>query len=97
MARKSARPSAKPSTDFGTAGDINRLILLITDGEDHDSFPLEAAKEAKEKGVKIVCIGFGDEAGSKIEITDPTTGVRSFLKDRNGNEVISRSGWRDAP
>ena len=35
---------------FRESGDINRLILLVTDGEDHDSFPLEAAKAAKEKG-----------------------------------------------
>ncbi len=75
---------------FRESGDINRLILLVTDGEDHDSFPLEAAKAAKEKGVKIVSIGFGDEAGSKIEVADPQTGARSFVKDRNGQDVISR-------
>lgn len=75
---------------FRDAGDIHRLILLVTDGEDHDSYPLEAAKAAKEKGVKIVSIGFGDESGSKIEITDPETGASSFIKDRNGNDVVSR-------
>ncbi|MHB8867001.1 MAG: vWA domain-containing protein, partial [Pirellulaceae bacterium] len=75
---------------FRESGDIHRLILLVTDGEDHDSFPLEAAKEAKEKGVKIVSVGFGDEAGSKIEITNPQTGGRSFVEDREGEDVISR-------
>ena len=67
---------------------MNRMILLITDGEDHDSFIDAAAKRAKEKG-SIVSIGFGDEAGSKIEITDPDTGVRSFLKDQNGKDVVT--------
>lgn len=75
---------------FGDVGDFNRVILLITDGEDHDSFPLDAAQKAKERGVRIVCVGFGDEQGSKIEITDPDTGVRSFVKDRDGNDVITR-------
>lgn len=75
---------------FGESGDINRLILLITDGEDHDSFPLEAAKLAREKGIRIVSIGFGDEAGSKIQITNPETGVRTLVKDINGQDVISR-------
>ena len=75
---------------FGETGDINRMIMLLTDGEDHDSFPMEVAAEAREKGIRIVSIGFGDEAGSKIEITDPQTGARSFLKDRNGREVLSR-------
>ena len=75
---------------FGQAGDVNRLILLITDGEDHDSFPVDVAKSARERGIRIVSIGFGDEAGSKIEITDPATGARSFIQDRDGNDVISR-------
>ncbi len=75
---------------FRDAGDVNRLILLITDGEDHDSFPMDAAKAAREKGVRVVSIGFGDELGSKIEVTDPKTGARTFVKDRTGAEVVSR-------
>ncbi|MCA9126846.1 MAG: VWA domain-containing protein, partial [Planctomycetales bacterium] len=75
---------------FRETGDINRLILLITDGEDHDSIPLDAAKAAKEKGVRIVSIGFGDEAGSKIQYTDPRTGSRDYVTDRNGDAVITR-------
>lgn len=75
---------------FGATGDIHRLILLVTDGEDHDSYPLEVAREAAEKGITIVAVGFGDEAGSRIEITDPRTGVRSFLKDSQGDPVVTR-------
>jgi uncharacterized protein YegL len=75
---------------FGATGDIQRLILLVTDGEDHDSYPLEVAREAAEKGITIVAVGFGDEAGSRIEITDPRTGVRSFLKDGQGEPVVTR-------
>ncbi len=75
---------------FREVGDVNRLILLITDGEDHDSFPLDAAKAAKEKGVRIVSIGFGDELGSKIVVTDPRTGARITVEDRDGTPVISR-------
>ena len=80
----------KAIAGFGDAGDINRLILLITDGDDHDSFPLEMAEEAREKGIRVVCIGFGDEMGSKIEVTNPRTRTRGFIKDREGNDVISR-------
>lgn len=80
----------KAVNGFGEAGDINRLILLITDGEDHDSFPLDAAEKARDKGVRVVSIGFGAEMGSKIQISDPTTGARSYVKDRNGVDVVSR-------
>jgi Ca-activated chloride channel family protein len=67
-----------------------RLILLITDGEDHESFPLDAAKEAAKNGIRIVSIGFGSEAGSPITLVDPQTGARRQLVDRDGKVVHSR-------
>jgi Ca-activated chloride channel family protein len=83
-------PIRKAIAGFGDAGDVSRSILLITDGEDHDSFPLEAAKEAGERGIRILAVGFGDEAGAEIMITDPRTGARSALRDGDGNIVRSR-------
>lgn len=67
-----------------------RLVLLITDGEDHDSLPLDAAREAGRAGVRIIAIGFGDERGSEVALVDPTTGARRFLTDREGQLVRSR-------
>jgi Ca-activated chloride channel family protein len=68
-----------------------RLIVLITDGEDHESNPLEAAKAAKAAGIRIVAIGFGSEAGSQITVTDPATGARSVVTDGPGGPpVVSR-------
>ncbi len=66
------------------------VILLITDGEDHDSFPLAAAEAARERGIRMITVGFGDEAGSKIQVTDPRTGARTYVTDASGNAVISR-------
>lgn len=40
-----------------------RDIVLITDGEDHESFPVEAAAAAAERGVRIIAIGIGSEFG----------------------------------
>jgi len=67
-----------------------RLILLITDGEDHDSYPREAAGKAAEAGIRIAAIGFGSEDGSEITLTDPETGARRVLEDGNGLVVRSR-------
>ncbi|MBW2281481.1 MAG: VWA domain-containing protein [Deltaproteobacteria bacterium] len=83
-------PLRKALAGFGAPGEASRAILLITDGEDHDSFPLDAAEAAAELGVRIIAIGFGDEAGSEIRVRDPRTGVRSVLLDSNGNPVRSR-------
>jgi Ca-activated chloride channel family protein len=66
-----------------------RDIVLITDGEDHESFPVEAAKEAAEKGVRLLIIGLGDEnEGKRIPLTDES-GRRTFMKYQ-GREVWSR-------
>lgn len=64
-------------------------VILITDGEDHDSFPVEAAKHAGERGIRILAIGLGDEnEGRRIPITDET-GLRTFMK-HDGREVWTR-------
>lgn len=83
-------PIRKALEGFRTETDVSRVLVLITDGEDHDSHPLDAAKAAAERGVKILTIGFGDEAGSEIEYTDPQSGARTVVRDADGRPVISR-------
>jgi Ca-activated chloride channel family protein len=64
-------------------------LVLITDGEDHDSFPFEAAEAAGERGVRIIAIGLGDEnEGQRIPITDEQ-GRKTFVK-YEGKEVWTR-------
>ena len=64
-------------------------LILITDGEDHDSFPVQAAQKAAKDGVRIIAIGLGDDAtGSRIPITGPN-GQATFLKYK-GQEVWSK-------
>lgn len=69
-------------------------IILITDGEDHDSFPVNAAEDAGRKGVRIITIGLGDpETGTRIPTRDSAGRLR-FLKDSSGEFVYSRLDWR---
>jgi len=64
-------------------------IILITDGEDHDSFPVEAAEAAGKQGVRIIAIGLGDEnEGRRIPVRD-AQGRPTFLKYK-GQEVWTR-------
>lgn len=64
-------------------------VILITDGEDHDSFPVQAAQKAAEEGIRIIAIGLGDDAtGSRIPITG-SNGEKTFLKYK-GQEVWSK-------
>lgn len=66
-----------------------KLIVLITDGDDQDPYSKEAAKAARDAGVKIVAVGLGSEAGSEITLTDPSTGAKTTLM-HEGKPVISK-------
>lgn len=64
-------------------------IILITDGEDQESFPIEAAKDAAERNVRMIAIGVGSEGeGKPIPITDER-GRRTFVMF-DGKQVLSR-------
>jgi Ca-activated chloride channel family protein len=64
-----------------------KALIVITDGEDHGSKPIEAAKEAKKEGVKIFTIGIGKEGGTPLPLADGSGG---FLKNRKGDVVLSK-------
>jgi len=64
-------------------------IILITDGEDHDSFPIDAAKLAGQRNVRIIAIGLGNEnEGNRVPVADDQ-GRTTFLKYQ-GREVWSK-------
>ena len=66
-----------------------RDIVLITDGDDQESFPLEAAKQVGDAGIRIIAIGLGDEnQGQRIPVTD-AQGRKSFLT-YEGKEVWTK-------
>jgi len=66
-----------------------KILVVITDGEDHEGNVIHLAQEAKKQGVRIFCIGIGTSEGELIQLVDET-GKRTFLKDREGNIVKSR-------
>jgi Ca-activated chloride channel family protein len=71
------------------AGAGAKLIVLITDGDDQDKYSVDAAKLARDAGVKILAIGLGSETGSEITLIDPQTGAKSKLM-HDGKPVISK-------
>jgi Ca-activated chloride channel family protein len=76
------------------ASDATRgqAILLLTDGEDTDSEPLEAADEASKLGVKIFTVGVGSRSGELIPEYDQQGKVTGYVKDGEGKYVTSRLG-----
>ncbi len=71
---------------FGQKSDASRAIILITDGENHEDDAVAVAKRAKEEGIQVIVVGIGKPEGSPI----PLPGTNNFIKDRQGNVVVSR-------
>jgi Ca-activated chloride channel family protein len=64
-------------------------IVLITDGEDHDSFPVQAAEQAGQRGIRIIAVGLGDEnRGEPIPIVDQR-GRKTYLTYQ-GERVLTK-------
>jgi Ca-activated chloride channel homolog len=75
---------------FEKGNDNHKVMVLFTDGEDHDADTetMAAAKEAAEAGMRIFTIGVGTPEGELLRVTDEQ-GNTSFLKDDDGNVVKS--------
>lgn len=67
-----------------------KVLVLLTDGEDHQTKPIEAANRAKKEGVIIYTIGIGTKKGEPIPLVDEKGGVTGYKKDRDGEVVMSR-------
>ena len=69
---------------FSLQSEKSRAVIVITDGENHEDDPVEAARQAAELGVRVFTIGVGSPEGKPI----PFEG--ELLKDKNGEIVVTR-------
>lgn len=67
----------------------NRVLVIISDGEDHSDVAAKIAEEAKEEGIRIFTIGVGDIKGGPIPIKRNGV-VLGYKKDKQGETVITR-------
>ena len=67
-----------------------KAIVLLTDGEDHDSGPLEAARAAAENGARIFVVGMGTPEGGPIPVQDSSGRTIGYKKDSKDQTVVSR-------
>ncbi len=74
---------------FKEGNDNHKVLVLFTDGEDHDGQAVEAAKEAGKEGMHIFTIGVGTPNGDVLRTTD-ASGRTEFIKGPDGNAVRSQ-------
>ncbi|WP_026725122.1 vWA domain-containing protein [Flavobacterium sasangense] len=78
------------AVDFFDVKDTSKLIILVSDGEDHGDGVEDAVELAKEKGVRIITIGVGTEKGGPIPLRDDRGTIVSYKKDQEGETVITK-------
>lgn len=69
---------------FSAQSEKSRAIIVITDGENHEDDPVDAARQVAGMGIKVYTIGVGSLQGQPI----PKDG--QLMKDRDGNIVVTR-------
>ncbi len=72
------------SSAFSSDSEGSRVVILVTDGENHEDDVLAAAERAAERGVKIYTIGIGTPEGAPISIDG------DFIRDDKGEIVVSK-------
>ena len=79
----------KALSSFDFEDGTNKAIIIFSDGEDHEQEGIDAAKEAKKKGVPVFTIGMGTKQGVPIPIY--RNGVKvGTKKDKDGNTVLTK-------
>lgn len=67
-----------------------KVLIVMTDGEDLEGDPIAAAKAAAEAGIMIYTIGFGTPEGEVVPETDQVGQIIGYKTDEYGNPVLSR-------
>jgi Ca-activated chloride channel family protein len=76
--------TAMLSFSSSTHNSKSRVMILITDGEDHDEMALQAAERAKQMGISICCIGIGTPEGKPLNIDG------RLIEDEEGKMVLTK-------
>ncbi|HEY8463279.1 MAG TPA: VWA domain-containing protein [Bacillota bacterium] len=78
--------TARNAFKSGSSG--SKILVLMTDGENHEGDPVAQAKAAAKEGISVNTIGMGSPQGELIVVADEQ-GNTSYLKDSQGNVVKS--------
>ncbi len=77
-------------TGFSEERASQKIIVVMTDGENHEGDPVAAASEALEQGAVVYTVGFGSPEGEPLPIFDPAGNVSGYRQDDQGQVILSR-------
>jgi Ca-activated chloride channel family protein len=77
------------TTYYNDEDQVNRVLFIISDGEDHEGNVAEMAEDASQLGIRIFTIGVGTEQGGPIPIK--RNGIlQHYKRDEKNDQVITR-------
>ena len=96
---KPALDTAMEAFKRGGVGDeegvaVTRVILVASDGEDHDEGAIAAAQKLFGQGTRIYSLGVGTEQGAPIPVRDDAGYLKGYLKDKK-NQIINSAHHGD--
>lgn len=75
---------------FEGSGNTSKLLIMVTDGEDHSEAAESAAEQARKKGIKIITIGVGTTSGGPIPIKNNGVTESYHIDKSTGEKVITK-------
>ena len=75
---------------FSAEREHQKVIVIMTDGENHEGDPITAAREAAEQGAVIYAVGFGSPDGAPVPEYDERGEVAGYSQNAEGQVLISR-------
>lgn len=68
---------------------VTRVILVASDGEDHEQGALDVAKKLADDNTRIFTLAYGTEKGGAIPVRDGMGFLKGYKKDRQGQTILS--------
>ncbi|WII72249.1 VWA domain-containing protein [Bdellovibrio sp. 22V] len=68
---------------------VTRVILIASDGEDHEQGALDEAQKMAKEGIRIFTLAYGTEKGGAIPVRDGMGFLKGYKKDRQGQTVLT--------
>ena len=77
-------PDGQPQTESRS-----RVVILMTDGEDHEGDPVAVAHELADAGIRVFSVGIGSRTGEPIPTYAPDGTWTGYMRDEQGNQVLT--------
>lgn len=74
-------------SSFSGDKEVDKAMIIITDGEDHEGDAMQAAKQAADAGVMVNVMGIGSVEGTPVPVSEYGN---DFMTDNKGNVVVSK-------